>query len=110
MTHCALNGTLHSATERNSLFKLASDILSNQLRVHFWTLDLMDVDIDVFASQELKFAFETFHFFTLLTNHDSGTGSVDVDIYFLNSAFDANLRDRSMLEALGKIAAQTISS
>ena len=102
--HSALDGTLHGAAERNTLFQLASDVFGHELGVRFGAADFVDVDIDFLAGEELKFALEAFQLFALLTNHDTRAGSVEVHANLLDSAFDAHLGEGGVFEALHEVA------
>ena len=97
---------LHGTAEGNTLFELTSDVFSDQLGIRFRALDLVDANIDFFTGEELEFALDAFQFFALLADDDTRTGGKEVDVHLLDSAFDANLGEGGVFEALHQVTAE----
>jgi len=97
-THSCGNRFLHSASETDPLFNLASDAVANQLSIEFWTTNLLDIDVDLFLGYMLEFVPELVHLGAFTANHNAGSGSVNRNRGLIGRSLDFNLRDSSPRE------------
>jgi hypothetical protein len=92
--HGGLHRTLHGTAERNSTLKLNSDTFCDKLGIHFWLLDLEDVDLHLFAAA---------HFGDLLAHHlDFLTLASDNEAWACCVERDTNLIPCSLDDDLGE--------
>ena len=70
--HRTHDGLLHGAAERNALFELIDDVLSDQTRVEFGMLDLDDVDLNVFLREAFEVLADVFDADAALADDDAG--------------------------------------
>src|SRR5690606_18969766 len=72
-TYGVLHGTLHGATELNTLFQLLSNGIGHQLSVGFRPANLFDVDVHGHAQQKLQIALQVFDVLAALADHYART-------------------------------------
>src|SRR5690606_15910736 len=88
--HGVLHGALHGATEHDAALQLLSNALRNQHGIEFRLADFLDVDVHRHTHLLGQVLTQLLDVFTLLADHDTGTGSVDGDARGLSRARDVD--------------------
>ena len=95
--HCAL----HRPAERYAICELVCHALSHESCVELRGLDLNDVELNARIAGDLGDHLAKFvSLSTFTTNHDAGTGGVNIDAEFVTCALDLDAADGCGLETL----------
>ena len=89
--HCSLHCGLHSTSEGNTVLKLKSNVLSNQLCIFVRSLNFFDVNDKLLVCVFLKLSFNFLDLCAALTDHKTRFCGVDDDVYFVRRSLDLNL-------------------
>jgi hypothetical protein len=95
-THSSLNRTFHGTSERDSLTKLMRNVLRNEIRVHFRTLYLLDVNGDFRVSERCEFFAQLIDLGSTLADHNARPGSTKRDDNLAGLPFNLDISQRSM--------------
>src|SRR6185437_6172693 len=96
--HGAGEGTLHGATEGDSVLQLLGDRLGYQLGIELGALDLEDVDLDLLGGHAVQVTPQGIHFGARLADHDAGPGGVDIDLEVVGVLADCDVREAGVRE------------
>ena len=102
-THSVSNGHLDSSTITYATFNLTSDRISYDMRVNFWFLNFVDIDLNVLLSYLLKLFFKFIYFGATLSDNKSWACSIDSYSNKLKCPLNNDLRDRGLSKTIVKI-------
>src|SRR5699024_10558838 len=92
----------HRSEGRNDVGELILEALVLELGGGLGVLDLQVVEVDLLAGELFERAAQTVRLRTPTTDHDAGTGGVDVDVDTVPGARDLHAGDPSALHARGQ--------
>src|SRR5690554_115963 len=96
LAHGVLYRALHSTTEHHTTLQLSGNVLRYQAGIQIRLADFFDVDVDGNAHHFANFTTQAINIFTLLTDNNTGAGSMNRDSGVLSRALDHNLADRRL--------------
>ena len=97
--HGRSDGHLDGAAIRHAAFELTGDVVGHDVGIHFRTLHLEDVDLDILVADVLELFFQLVNFLAAFADDDTRTGGVDGDGDELERALDDDLRQGSFRQA-----------
>src|SRR5690606_6810357 len=103
--HGSGDGTLHGPPECDPVLELVGDAAGKKGGVEVGILHLVDVEFDRPSGQVLEAGPEALGLRATATDHDPGTGGVDVNDQTVSSALDVDAGNGTAQQLAGEIVA-----